>query len=177
MKRVLTIAASVLLVALVGIQFYRPEKNIATAPPPHPIDAVLPVPADVHAILQRACYNCHSNTTAYPWYSEIQPVGWFLAGHVKDGKHDLNFDEFGGYRLMRQYRRLKQISDLAEEGKMPLPSYLIIHKEAVLSDADKQVLSSWTSAMRDSMKVKYPIDSLERKPSQGGQGQPGPGRM
>ena len=165
MKRILRIAPFVVLAALVGIQFFHPAKNLSVTPPPHPIEATFSVPVNVSELLHRECYDCHSNATNYPWYTEIQPIGWFLAHHINDGKHDLNFDEFSSYRPMRQYRRLKQISDLVNKGEMPLPSYLWIHRNATPSTAEKQLLEAWTTAMRDSMKVHYPVDSLERKAS------------
>ena len=152
-----------LAVVLVLLQFFRPEKN-AGGSSAHNIAQQFTVPSGVQTILQRSCYNCHSNNTVYPWYEEVQPVGWFLAKHIRDGKRGLNFDEYTTYRLMKQYRRFQDIIDKVDSDEMPLPSYLIIHRDAQLSPSQKEELIQWCTAMRDSMKVRFPADSLVRKP-------------
>jgi hypothetical protein len=151
-----------LAVVFVILQFIRPEKNIGNSSA-HNIAQHFTVPSGVQTILQRSCYNCHSNNTIYPWYEEVQPVGWFLAKHIRDGKRGLNFDEYTTYRLMKQYRRFQDIIDKVENDEMPLPSYLIIHRDAKLDSTQKNELIQWSTAMRDSMKANYPADSLQRK--------------
>src|SRR4028118_485047 len=74
------------LVILIVIQFIRPTRNTSSAVLPSDISNVLALPADVQPILKRACYDCHSNNTSYPWYMNIQPVAWYLAHHVDEGK-------------------------------------------------------------------------------------------
>ena len=121
------------------------------------------VPAQVRQILKTSCYDCHSNNTVYPWYAAIQPVSLLLADHIKDGKAELNFSEFGTYSLRRQYRKLEEIGEQVKEGEMPLTSYSIIHTNAKLSLDQQLVLSNWTVALRDSFRTGFPADSLERK--------------
>jgi Haem-binding domain len=161
MKKVLVFLLGVLVV----IQFFRPDKNTASGPEAYAKDItkVHAVPADVQQVLQKACYDCHSNNTNYPWYSQVQPVAWWLNDHIKEGKKELNFSEFAGYSLARQYRKLEEVQEEVKEGKMPLDSYTWIHKEAKLTDAEKQSLYNWVNAIRDSMRSVYPIDSLVRK--------------
>ncbi len=161
MKKVLL----VLLAAFVIIQFFRPDKNTASGPEAYAkdISKVHAVPADVQLILQKACNDCHSNNTQYPWYSHIQPVAWWLNDHVQEGKKELNFSEFAGYNLRRQYHKLEEVEEQVKEGEMPLSSYTFIHKEAKLTEAEKNALYNWVNAIRDSMRSVYPIDSLERK--------------
>jgi Haem-binding domain len=161
MKKVLVFLLGVLVV----IQFFRPDKNTATGPEAYAKDItkVHAVPTDVQLILQKACNDCHSNHTNYPWYSQVQPVAWWLADHIKEGKKELNFSEFAGYKLRRQYHKLEEVEEMVKEGEMPLSSYTLIHKEAKLTDAEKQSLYNWVNALRDSMRTVYPIDSLERK--------------
>ncbi|HTY37140.1 MAG TPA: heme-binding domain-containing protein [Bacteroidota bacterium] len=154
----------VLVVAVVIIQFIRPEKNISKEQPTLSITQHFPVPSSIQQMFQRACNDCHTNNTEYPWYAEIQPVGWWLNKHIRDGKHGVNFDEYAGYRLMKQYHRFNDIIEQVKEDKMPLPSYLIIHRNAVLTPGEKDELIQWCTAMRDSMKARFPVDSLERKP-------------
>ncbi len=154
----------VLVVLIAAIQCVRPEKNIGTRSPETSIEKHFPVPPKVQSVLERSCYDCHSNNTVYPWYAAIQPVGWYLNKHIKDGKRSLNFDEFAGYRLMKQYHRFNDIVEQLNSDEMPLPSYLLIHTYAKLSPEEKSELIQWSNAMRDSMKVRFPADSLERRP-------------
>ena len=86
-----------LLVVLVVIQFIRPTRNISTSESPNEISKFYDVPAEVHAVLKKSCYDCHSNNTVYPWYTNLQPVGLWLQSHVNDAKGELNFSEFGTY--------------------------------------------------------------------------------
>lgn len=160
MKKALKYIGIVLLVVLVVIQFIRPEKNIAATPSEHHISKLYAVPADVEQTLIKACYDCHSNNTKYPWYSNVQPVAWWLNDHVKDGKKHLNFDEFTTYRIARQYKKLEECIEETKEGEMPLESYTLIHKNAVLTDAEKLSFATWCETVRDSIKAKYPADSL-----------------
>src|SRR5207249_4489476 len=112
--------------------FFRPAKNKAEGMSPHDITTKYTVPDDVQKILQVACYDCHSNNTRYPWYAEVQPVAWWLDGHIKDGKHSLNFSEFAGYPIRRQYKTMDEVMDLVKAGTMPLASYTWIHTDARL---------------------------------------------
>jgi hypothetical protein len=152
-----------LLIVFIVIQFFRPKKNISEGPQPNNIAAAYPVPENVKVILAKACDDCHSNNTRYPWYNNIQPVAWWLNDHVQEGKGDLNFDEFTTYRLRKQYNRLEQTKELVDKGEMPLKSYTWIHKDAILTDQEKQALYSWVETSRAAMEAKYPMDSLVRK--------------
>lgn len=148
-----------LAVILIIIQFFRPKKN-DSGDTTRSISTLYTVPPHVDSILRKACYDCHSNKTRYPWYAYVQPVGWWLAGHIRDGKRHLNFDEFAGARIARQYQRLEDCRKEVEEGDMPLGSYTIIHHDARLTDTEKEDLTSWFQQVRDEIKAKYPADSL-----------------
>ncbi|MBL0054706.1 MAG: heme-binding domain-containing protein [Chitinophagaceae bacterium] len=163
LKKILKRTLLVLLLAFIVIQFFRPAKNKAEGISNNDITKLYPVPQDVQDILKTSCYDCHSNNTVYPWYAEVQPVTWWLDKHIQDGKKDLNFSEFAGYRLRRQYKKLEEINELVKKNEMPLDSYLWIHKNAKLSDAQKLTLANWVTAVRDTMKATYPMDSLVRK--------------
>jgi hypothetical protein len=152
-----------LLVLLIIIQFFHPAKNISSASFPNHIASMYPVPADVNTIFKKACYDCHSNNTRYPWYNNIQPVAWWLHDHIDEGKKGLNFDEFTTYRISKQYHRMQDIIDQVKDDEMPLSSYTLIHTDAKLSKQEKSSLIAWAGAIRDTMKMKYPADSLIRK--------------
>jgi hypothetical protein len=151
-----------LLAAFIIIQFFRPAKNISSGISANDITTKYAVPQDVQTILKTSCYDCHSNNTVYPWYSNIQPVAWWLDDHVKEGKRELNFSEFATYRIGRQYRKLEEINEEVKENKMPLESYTIVHGDAKLSEQQKLSLANWVVSLRDSIKAQYPEDSLKR---------------
>ena len=153
----------ILLIALIVIQFIHPRRNESKAAQPNYIGSRFNIPSDVKTILEKACNDCHSNNTRYPWYSKLQPVDWWMDDHVKDGKKELNLDEYTHRSLRFQYHKLEEIADEVKEGKMPLDSYTWIHKDAKLTEAEKKTLIDWADGLREEMKSKYPLDSLVRK--------------
>jgi hypothetical protein len=163
LKKIFKRTFQILLLAFIVIQFIRPAKNKAEGMSNNDISKIYAIPADVQSILKTSCYDCHSNNTIYPWYAQIQPAGWWLADHIKEGKKELNFSEFASYRIGRQYRKLEEINKEVKENEMPLESYLWIHKNAKLSDGQKLTLANWVTAIRDTIKANYPADSLVRK--------------
>ncbi len=160
MKRWKKIAIA-LLVVLVIIQFFHPAKNQSSEVLPTDISKVYgAIPDDVNGILKKACNDCHSNYTEYPWYNNIQPVAWWLNNHVNEGKWHLNFSNFASGRIAFQYKRLQDCIDEVKEGDMPLNSYLWIHTDAKLTEEEKQKLYAWCQTVRDTIKARYPADSL-----------------
>ena len=109
------------------------------------------VPANVQSILNTACYDCHSNNTRYPWYTNVQPAGWFLAWHIRNGKRHLNFSEFEAYSKRQQRSKFKEMAVSIKDGSMPLSSYKWLHKEANLSEEQRKTLLDWTVKMKDSL--------------------------
>ncbi len=153
--RVLKIVLAVFAVLLVGAQFVRPAKNLSPgAPGPDDLTVLRPPPAEVKVVLERACYDCHSNHTRYPWYAEVQPLGWWLANHVKEGKAHLNFSTFGTYPAKRQSRKLEELIEEVEGGKMPLPSYTWTHADARLTPDEIKALTDWAASVRENLPTK-----------------------
>ncbi|MBI5857790.1 MAG: heme-binding domain-containing protein [Sphingobacteriales bacterium] len=152
-----------LLAALVIIQFFHPKPNKSKGDQPNFIGKNFAIPADVKSILDKACMDCHSNNTRYPWYTNIQPVDWWITKHVNEGKKGLNFDEYSNKRLRYQYHKMEEVIEQVKEGEMPLNSYLWIHKDAKLGQEEKKKLLDWANSVMDTMKARYPIDSLVRK--------------
>lgn len=130
-----------LILIFIGIQFI--PMNVPADLPVKEGEA-LESPENVQAILKRSCFDCHSSHTTYPWYSSIAPASIFTKMHVKEGREHLNFSAWNNYSDEKKLKYLQKIPK-AIKSKMPLPSYLLIHKEAKLSDADKQVLTDWAS--------------------------------
>jgi hypothetical protein len=132
---------AVLVVAIVlVIQVIPVERNVSTVPPGQSFEKTEKVPANVAAILKVSCYDCHSNNTRYPWYSELQPGAWFMARHIKKGKEELNFDEFNNYSKRRKKAKIKSIISQIEKDEMPLKSYRMMHGNARLSADEKKEL-------------------------------------
>ncbi|MDB5154295.1 MAG: Cytochrome [Mucilaginibacter sp.] len=104
------------------------------------ITKIYQVPGNVQAIFKNSCYDCHSNRTNYPWYAQIQPFRYILDSHIKEGKADLNFNDFGTYSKRKQKSKLRAIANSLTEGTMPLSSYLFIHHDAMLSTKDKSLI-------------------------------------
>ena len=139
----------VLLAVLLLIQLVRPQKNTAAIPAGKAFVDTFKVSEQVNAILAVSCYDCHSNNTDYPWYSEIQPMAWFMDKHIKDGKEKLNFDELPSYGSRRLNSKFTQITKQVEQGKMPLNSYLWMHGGARLSMEDKRLLIDYFNSLTD----------------------------
>lgn len=141
-----------IIIIFLGIQFIKPPRNYGTSIASSDISMVLDMPDSIKVILTNACYDCHSNNTRYPWYSNIQPVGWLLAYDIKKGKEELNFSEFGAYSQRRQVSKLNGIVNSIEEDIMPLKSYRMMHKSARLSSNEKSVIINWSKQIIDSIR-------------------------
>ncbi len=161
MRKIIRIILIILLIALIIIQFIRPQKNISEGIAVNDISSKYAIPADVHDILKVSCNDCHTNNSLYPWYWNIQPVMWFMNGHIEEGKRHLNFSIFTSYAIGRQYKMFDEINKEVKGGDMPLTSYTLIHRDAILSDTQKTALLNWAAASRKQIEDNYPPDSLK----------------
>jgi hypothetical protein len=166
-KKILLAVVAVLIV----IQFIRPAKNISDDRT-QDISTKYHVPLQVNSILQSACNDCHSNKTVYPWYAEIQPLGWWLNDHVTEGKRELNLSTFTQLPIAVQNHKLEEVIEMVKEREMPLASYtyLGLHAEANLTDEQRELIVRWAEHQMDTLKAIYPADSLvlkRRTPPQG----------
>jgi len=98
-------------------------------------------PAAVKAILQRSCYECHSNETRWPWYSYVAPVSWLVAHDVKEGREHLNFSNWAPLKAIIYIHQ--EIYAEVSEGKMPLKAYLLAHPDAAVSPEELAILKDW----------------------------------
>ncbi len=146
----------ILVAALVVIQFFGIEKNQNAGEQPNNISKQFAVSAEVESILKTSCYDCHSNNTVYPWYASVQPVAWWLQGHVNEGKEELNFDEFAAYKPRRQFKKMDEAIELVKKGEMPLSSYTLAHGDARLSQSQKEILVLWFDGIIQELKSKNP---------------------
>jgi hypothetical protein len=146
------------LIIFAALQFFQPGKNNQSIDMTYDISTVVPVPDSVHNLLKAACYDCHSNHTNYPWYANIQPVGWWLKNHIDEGKSHINFHEFAlvepkpgskfNTKQLRQDHKLEEIYEQVEMHEMPLKSYKLLHPEARLTSAQEKMLMDWVVSAR-----------------------------
>lgn len=159
---------AIILLALLGlIQFVQPARNEGTVSGPNDINKSIAVPESVQQTLEKSCTDCHSNHTVYPWYANIQPVGFFLKDHVDEGKRELNFSEFNTYKAKRKAHKMEEIVEMLEENEMPLFSYTLIHRNAILSESQKAELMAWAKesqkVFKEAMAAESAVKDEEKK--------------
>jgi hypothetical protein len=128
-----------LVVVFAGIQLVPVDR---TNPP---VEADVPASPEVRAILRRACYDCHSNETVWPWYSRVAPVSWLVAQDVHEGRAELNFSTWDRYTTQQQVKKLKESLEEVNEGEMPPWFYLPVHRDAALTAQDRATLHQWAA--------------------------------
>jgi hypothetical protein len=133
----------VIIVAFVGIQFFQPPKNTSSVTESDIFVQLQDIPAEIKEVFTSSCYDCHSNNTNYPWYGRIAPVSWMLNKHIIAGKEELNFSEFGNLSTRKKIGALTDVCDVITDGSMPLESYLKLHKDAVLSQEQIDIICGW----------------------------------
>lgn len=141
----------ILLIVFVGIQFIPTKRNQSNRVPASDFMVVYNVPQHIESKIKTSCYDCHSNNTKYPWYSQIQPGAWFMQNHIKEGKKELNFNEWTDYSDRRKKSKLKSIISQIKDNEMPLDSYTLIHKDAIFSETEKQEIMQWVTQLKDSL--------------------------
>lgn len=139
----------VLIIAFVIIQFFRIDKTNPPVDKKMDFLVMKSTPENVSSIIKSACYDCHSNETIYPWYTNVQPFAWFVKNHIDEGRAELNFSTFGTYDLVKQARKLKKAAREVQEGEMPLSSYTIIHQNAKLTQEQIKTLEAYFTTMKE----------------------------
>jgi hypothetical protein len=142
-----------LLAVFIIIQFIKPGRNKSTDNSKD-ITTVVSIPPEIQNILKTACYDCHSNNTNYIWYDEIQPVRWWVENHIHEGKQHLNFSEFATYTRKKQAHKIDEVAETIENDEMPLESYTIMHRNAKLTPAQKEILVNWATALYEELEPK-----------------------
>lgn len=137
-----------LLIVIVLIQFIQPKKNLSNGIAEHDISKAYVIPEHVHQTFTQKCYDCHSNHTDYPWYFNVQPIGWWLAAHIYDGKQNLNFSEFKKYEQDQAEQKLNEIVDAVISRNMPMGGYVFLRPHTGLTDEDEQAIISWAKSAK-----------------------------
>lgn len=153
-----------LVLAFALLQFFRIDKTNPPVDKNMDFLTIKKTPENVATLIKSSCYDCHSNETIYPWYSNIQPFGWFLKDHIDEGRRELNFSNFATYEPAREARKLKKAASEIKEGEMPLESYLLIHKDAKLTPQQKELLVTYFNTMKDVTMITNKISEEELKP-------------
>ena len=146
-------SAIAVIVFLIMLQFIPAGKNTSNAPSRY---AISQVPSDVQQILHASCYDCHSDNTNYPWYDNIRPVAWWVNSHINSGKRHLNFDAFDSLPAAKKIKALKHISSTVHKDEMPLSSYTLMHRSAVLSPEQKDRVVHWADSLNTSISKIHP---------------------
>ena len=111
-----------------------------------PTTAGLDAPPEVASVLRRACFDCHSNETRWPWYARVAPVSWWIVSDVDEGRAELNFSEWGALPAEKRERRAGQVLDEIESDAMPPKSYRRLHGDAAVSAEELVLLRRWAEA-------------------------------
>jgi hypothetical protein len=139
----------ILIAIVVLIQFYPMEKPTVTTDNPNDLISTSNVPENISTLLKNACYDCHSNESTFPWYSNVAPVKWMLYDHISEAREELNFSNWNSLETDDKADLLDDISSMVLEGEMPIKGYTILHSEANLSEADRELIATWADEMLD----------------------------
>ncbi len=148
MNQKIKLTSAIFIAAILLIQLIRPSKNTSAIRGGKTFVDSFQVDRQVDSLLSVSCYDCHSNNTNYPWYSSIQPAGWLMANHIKDGKGELNFDELPTYTIRKIRSKANQISSQIRDEEMPLKSYLLLHPAARLSSEERDILIKYFNSLQ-----------------------------
>ena len=154
MRKIFKLILLLLVIGFVVLQFFQPKKNLEATASGDDLLAVQQVPNDVALILKNSCYDCHSNNTRYLWYHHISPVSWMVNHHVEEGKHELNFSEWGKLDLYDQITTLEEIGQETKRKTMPLKSYLLMHPGAKLTQEQIDQIETWTNELGEQLLKK-----------------------
>jgi hypothetical protein len=136
----LGVAAISLIALLVGAQLVPVARTNPT------IEVDVAAPAEIDALLRRACYDCHSRETAWPWYSRVAPVSWLIVRDVEEGRRELDFSGWDAYDSAQRAKKLRESADEIAEGEMPPWYYRLVHADARLTAAEREALRAWCAS-------------------------------
>ena len=128
--------------ALLLLQLIRID--VPAPPKASPQDEVK-APKEVMSLLKKSCYDCHSNHTRWPWYSNIAPISFEVRGHVRDGRNWLNFSIWQKYDEKKRQKLFKGIAESVQR-TMPPPDYMLMHKDARLKPQERELIRKWAES-------------------------------
>jgi hypothetical protein len=113
-----------------------------------PVESEISAPEPVRAILRKACYDCHSHETRWPWYAYVAPVSWYVHHDVEHAREHMNFSTWNLYDPDERREHFEEIDEEVSERAMPLPIYVSMHSEARLTSDERRTLTDWAEAMQ-----------------------------
>lgn len=138
----------IFLIAVFGLmQSFRIDKDNPSFSQNDDFLTVTEAPENIRTLVKNACYDCHSNETQYPWYSNLAPVSWWLKNHISEGRKELNFNEWDNFTAKRKQRKLDEALEMIEEEEMPIPSYTWVHRDARLTTSQRATLTAWLRSL------------------------------
>ena len=153
-----------LLAVFIIIQFFSIDKTNPPVDKSKDFLTLKKTPQDIAQLIRNSCYDCHSNETKYPWYTNIQPIAWYLKDHINEGREELNFSEFANYEPVRQAKKMRKSAHEIEEGEMPMESYTLIHQNAKLTPEQKQKLQAYFISIKETIMWENNISEEQMKP-------------
>lgn len=148
MKKAVKYTLAGLLLVFVVIQFINRPERVNEPVTENDIINVLEIEGPLATMLKAACYDCHSNQPRYPWYANVAPISWRIGEHIEHGRDELNFSNWGTYSARRRDHKLEEIIEEVAEGKMPMPNYVRMHRDAKLTEEQIEMLREWVQAER-----------------------------
>lgn len=149
MKKTLRYIILTLVVILVALQLVPNELPPVAARPATDLLGNGKVPEVIGSMLKTSCYDCHSMETKYPWYSELAPVSWLVSNDIRVGREELNFSDWTTLAKRKKVKSLENLRDEVLEGHMPMPIYLVLHREARLTDEQRKQIADWADGYQD----------------------------
>jgi hypothetical protein len=149
MKKVFKILSIILLAVFVIIQLIPSGRQGNQPVTGQDLFEVVKIPAEVGTLLKNACYDCHSQTVKYPWYSYVAPVSWLVARDVNMGREHLDFGKWGELSKRKQIKALGEIAEEVDDENMPLPIYINLHSEADLTNEQRELIINWSEALAE----------------------------
>ena len=153
MKKNFKRIALIIGAAFIVSQFIRPDRTNPESNPTKSMEAIQNVPVEISSIMDRACRDCHSNHTVWPWYSNIAPMSWLVVNDIVEGREHLNFSEWGNYKKGKMVKKLSQMAEEVTDNSMPLQKYTFLHSEAKLNKQERKLFSDWAEKEADQMNV------------------------
>jgi hypothetical protein len=151
MKKVLKIGFFILLGIFVIIQLFPSGRQDNQPVIGQDLFEVAEIPDEIGVLLKTACYDCHSQSVRYPWYSYVAPVSWLVARDVNIGRENLDFGKWGSLSKRDQIKVLGEISDEVEDGFMPMQIYITMHSEADLTEQQREKIVAWTESFAEAI--------------------------
>ncbi len=144
----------VVLFVLIGIQFVPVEYENPAENSLHTFESTMNPPTEIMSLMKKACYDCHTYQTKWPWYSKIAPVSWLIEHDVTEGRRHLNLSVWANYSVSKKVKKLSEIAGELNEKNMPMPIYITMHAEADLTDADRKKIANWVEDQSDKLDEK-----------------------